>query len=94
MEFDDGPDYAALFTAAQDLRGFEPDPMLESGANSPVEIDATLQALALDFYPVATATDVVDQGSATYAPKADREGVPRPQGAAVDVGPYEFVEAE
>ena len=94
MEFDDGPDYATLFTAAKDLRGFEPDPLLESGANSPVEIDDTVRALALDFYPVPTATDVVDQGDATYAPNAARDGVSRPQGAAVDVGPYEWVEPE
>jgi hypothetical protein len=33
----------------------------------------------------------LDKGSATLAPKIDRDGVPRPQGSAVDVGAYEWV---
>jgi len=33
----------------------------------------------------------VDKGSATQAPKTDHDGVPRPQGTAVDVGAYEWV---
>lgn len=42
-----------------------------------------------DFHLLATA-DAVDTGSAEQAPSQDIEGTPRPQGAAVDVGAYEY----
>ncbi len=35
----------------------------------------------------------IDAGSATSAPDVDIEGVRRPQGAGIDVGPYEFTNA-
>lgn len=35
----------------------------------------------------------VDSGSADMAPATDRDGVPRPFGAAVDIGAYEWIDA-
>jgi hypothetical protein len=32
----------------------------------------------------------IDAGSTTLAPKININGVPRPQGAGIDIGPYEF----
>jgi hypothetical protein len=38
----------------------------------------------------APGSPCVDGGVATGAPSEDYDGVPRPQGSAVDIGPYEF----
>ena len=35
----------------------------------------------------------IDAGSVVSAPKIDINGVPRPQGAGIDIGPYEFKNA-
>jgi len=35
----------------------------------------------------------IDAGSAASAPKIDIDNVPRPQGAGIDIGPYEFENA-
>ncbi|MFW6051709.1 MAG: choice-of-anchor Q domain-containing protein [Myxococcota bacterium] len=39
-------------------------------------------------------SEAVDTGSADLAPEVDRDGVPRPQGAGVDVGAYEWHDGE
>jgi hypothetical protein len=40
-------------------------------------------------YHLKTGSPAIDKGTATKAPTTDIEGKPRPQGAAVDIGPYE-----
>ncbi len=46
-----------------------------------------------NFYPVA-GSPLIDSGSNTYAPVDDFNGIPRPQGSAVDVGAYERYNAD
>ncbi len=46
-----------------------------------------------NFYPVA-GSPLIDSGSNTYAPVDDFNGIPRPQGATVDVGAYERYNAD
>jgi hypothetical protein len=41
-------------------------------------------------YHLKSTSPAVDKGSAAYAPTTDIEGTPRPQGAAVDIGSYEY----
>lgn len=43
-----------------------------------------------DLHLRADASDAIDTGSDESAPATDRDGVPRPQGAAVDQGAYEW----
>lgn len=43
-----------------------------------------------DLHLLATAAAAIDTGSADLAPANDAEGVPRPQGAGVDLGAYEW----
>ena len=42
-----------------------------------------------NFYPIA-GSPLIDAGSDTYAPAVDFNGAARPQGAAADVGAYEY----
>ena len=44
-----------------------------------------------DFSLTASAANLIDQGNATYAPVNDYIGTNRPQGAADDIGAYEYV---
>jgi MYXO-CTERM domain-containing protein len=46
-----------------------------------------------DFH-LAAGSSPVDAGTAMNAPATDLEGVPRPQGAAVDIGAYEWCEGD
>ena len=43
-------------------------------------------------YRPAPGSPAIDAGTATGAPSSDIEGTPRPQGNAVDIGPYEAVQ--
>lgn len=43
-----------------------------------------------DFHLRADATDAIDQGSTEFAPTHDRDGIPRPQGDAPDLGAFEW----
>ena len=58
---------------------------------APAEVDGLLTDLGLDFALLSSAAALVDMGTSSHAPGADRLGVVRPQGAAVDVGPYEVM---
>jgi hypothetical protein len=42
-----------------------------------------------DYHPTAT-SPCVDAGTSTGAPSTDYDGVSRPQGGTVDIGPYEY----
>lgn len=43
-----------------------------------------------DFHLLDGASDAIDQGSDELAPSHDRDGIPRPQGSAPDLGAYEW----
>ena len=45
-----------------------------------------------DFHPVA-GSPTIDAGTNEYAPVDDFDGVARPVGSAVDIGPYEYKSA-
>ncbi len=86
-------DAAQFFVKPADLATARPDPTLASGDNSPAGIDAFVQSLGLDFHALKDATELLDKGTATNAPPGDMEGVVRPQGAGVDIGPYEIADS-
>jgi len=50
---------------------------------------ALFVAPPFDLHLVAGAA-AIDAGSADLAPAADADGVPRPQGAGIDLGAYEW----
>jgi parallel beta-helix repeat protein len=63
------------------------------------EIRGTVTAVPrfVDFQPdgsgdyhLAVGSPAIDAGTATGAPAVDRDGTPRPYGAASDIGPYEW----
>ena len=67
-------------------------------ANSSVTInnnvgtsDPSFSDAANDDYSLQSSSDGIDAGSASYAPATDILGVSRPQGAADDIGCYEYV---
>ena len=66
-----------------------PDPHGTGSGIAPADVDGLLDALSLDFAPRPSAAQLVDTGTTDHAPHADRRGVVRPQGSAVDVGPFE-----
>lgn len=91
VTYDDAPALADLFANAVDIAGLRPDPYGTGSGIAPAEVDGLLTDLGLDFALLSSAAALVDMGTSSHAPGADRLGVVRPQGAAVDVGPYEVV---
>ncbi|MCP4679233.1 MAG: hypothetical protein GY854_27850 [Deltaproteobacteria bacterium] len=58
------------------------------------DLDALfVDAASFDLHLVASAA-AIDQGSEELAPSADRDGIVRPQGQAVDIGAYEYCAGE
>ncbi len=89
VAYEDAPALSTLFANASDLALLRPDPDGSAGGLAPADIDALVRDLALDFRLRSTATPLVDQGTPSGAPGADRLGVVRPQGAGIDIGPHE-----
>jgi len=44
-------------------------------------------------YYLTADSPCIDAGTSTNAPSEDKEGIPRPQGAGIDMGTYEYVES-
>ncbi|MBD89098.1 MAG: hypothetical protein CL940_02025, partial [Deltaproteobacteria bacterium] len=82
----DAPPFDDFFTDVTGIADITPDPDALTGPSSAAEIDDVISALPLDFRPLPTTAQVIDQGSASYAPPVDRHGDPRPLGAGVDIG--------
>ncbi len=89
--YDEAPALLDLFANAVDIASLRPDPHGTGSGIAPAEVDGLLTELGLDFQLLSTATALVDMGTGSHAPGADRLGVVRPQGTAVDVGPHEVV---
>ena len=89
ISFIEAPALVDFFTQVVDISALAPDPHLESGLNSPPEIDTQIRALLLDFTLRDTASFVIDLGTTSDAPPADQSGSMRPQGLGVDIGPFE-----
>jgi len=49
-----------------------------------------VDAAGFDLHLRDDADEAIDTGSSEMAPAADRDGVPRPQGAGIDLGAYEW----
>ena len=79
-----------LFENVFDISVARPDPHATSGEFAPANIDALVQAYALDFHLLRSASDLIDTGNAASAPSADFDHVVRPQGGGVDLGPFEL----
>ena len=90
LAFGDAPALDNVFAGASDTSWIHPDPLLLTGPLAPSEVGETMDALLLDFFPVANNPWTVDGGLSVGAPSIDRVGVPRPQGNGVDKGPYEW----
>ncbi|MCA9606330.1 MAG: right-handed parallel beta-helix repeat-containing protein [Myxococcales bacterium] len=68
------------------------DPSNQSDHNFAI-VDASalfVDAAGFDLHLLPTATDAIDQGVDTLAPAFDFDGIPRPQGAAHDLGAFEW----
>jgi opacity protein-like surface antigen len=70
---------AALYPGAVALHTIQADPQFSSGSLDPAR-----------RYRVAATSPAVDAGTTLTAPRKDFDGMPRPQGRGVDIGPYEL----
>ena len=66
--------------------GIEPD---EVRGASYVEADPLFVDATAHDYHLQAGSPAIDHGAVSLAPAADADGLPRPQGAGVDVGAYE-----
>ncbi len=56
----------------------------------PADLAGTFAAPPAFDYHLVPGSPAIDQGAAALAPTLDADGTPRPRGAAVDLGAYEF----
>lgn len=81
---------ATIFTAVSDLSTIVPTREHDGTDYSPDSIDAFVLGLELDFRPLPQVQELIDAGISTFAPATDMNGRERPEGAAVDIGPFEL----
>jgi parallel beta-helix repeat protein len=90
IAFTQAEPFDSLFAQVVDISVSDPDPDAVSGDFSPAGIDAWVQGYALDFHLREGALELVDMGDALRAPTVDFDGMARPQGGGVDIGPFEL----
>ena len=91
LTYEEAPPLGDLFTDVEDIADLRPDPDGTGSGIAPADVDALLGARGLDFHPLPGGTDLVDKGTDSSAPADDKDGVARPEGPGVDIGPYEAV---
>ncbi len=90
IDFTQADDLDDVFHDVEDISFANPDPHATSGDYAPANIDTLVQSYGLNFQLLEMSTGLIDNGTQTLAPTVDIEGVARPQGNAVDIGPYEL----
>ena len=88
--FSEADNLAEPFVNVVDISVSNPDPHATRGDFAPMHIDEWVQGYELDFHLLETAVDLIDMGDGAHAPRVDFNGVERPQGNGVDIGPFEL----
>lgn len=84
------PDGASAFNLNGTLRDFASWRAATGQDASSITANPSLVDLATRDFHLQSSSPCIDRGTLTGAPSSDLDNVPRPQGAAIDIGAYEY----